>query len=350
MLLLALLLACGGPPAAQVGPDAVTLSTSDVARVTSEPIAAGPRVSGTLEAALSAVIRAEAGGDVEAVSVEIGDRVTKGQVMAVIEADALRQSLASASANVASAEANEANARRELERITRLQEAGALSRRDVEVAEAQLKAAQAQLEGARAQRVAASQQAGGATVRAPFDGVVATRDVGEGDIVGMGSPLFTVIDPSTLRLEGAVPADAAGLVRPGASARFTVQGLGARLFEGSVERVAPAVDPATRQIPVIIALPNPDGALLAGLFAEGRVAADVHQALVLPSDALDGDHVLRVNGDKVEQVTVKTGVRDEASEKVEILDGVSAGDVVLVGAAREVPAGSLVKLPADGEG
>lgn len=351
MLLLTLLLACGaGPDPAAAADNRIFLSKQDIASVSAGAISAGPRVSGTLKAGERAVIRAEANGAVEAVNVEIGDRVTRGQVLAVIEGTALRQSVASSNAGLAAAEANEANARRELERVTRLRDAGALSNRDVEVAEAQLKSATAQVEAARAQRAAASKQASGATVRAPFDGVIAERTVSAGDIAAMGTPLFTVIDPSTMRLEGSVSADNASLLQPGAKVTFTVQGMGERTFEGAIERVSPSVEATTRQIPVIVSLPNQDGTLLSGLFAEGRVAQETHDGLVIPMDALDGDHVLRINGEKVEQVTVEIGLRDEDAEKVEIKSGVAAGDLLLIGAARELPVGAIVQVRDGSEG
>ncbi len=349
MLLLTLLLACGGgPQPAATDAATILLNTSDVTTVAAEDISAGPRISGTLEARARAVIRAEAGGDVESVNVEIGDRVTKGQVLATLESTALRQSFASAEASVAAAEANEANARRELERVTRLKEAGALSNRDVEVAEAQLKAASAQVQAARAQRAGASQQLSGATVRAPFDGVVSERNIRQGDVAALGSALFTVIEPSTLRLEGAIPADQAGQAPVGATVRFVVQGMGSRAFTGTVERVSPSVDATTRQIPVLVTIPNQDGTLLAGLFAEGRVAAETHSGLVLPADALDGDHVLRVNSGKIEQITVELGITDAERDRVEIKSGLSAGDQVLVGAARSLPVGAAVNVRTEG--
>lgn len=350
-MLLVLLLACGRPEApAAIEPVPVVLSQSDVSTVAAEAISAGPRVSGTLEPASKAIIRAEAGGAALSVDAEIGEPVEKGAVLAHIEATAARQSLASATASVASAEADVANTRRELERVTRLHESGALSARDQELAESALVAAEARLMAARAQRAAAAEQVDGATVRAPFAGVVAERQVGQGDIVGIGTPLFTVIDPSTLRLEGAVPAESAGQVRPGTPARLTVQGMGDRAFEGVIERVSPAVDPATRQIPVLVSIPNQDGTLLAGLFAEGRVATEQHEGLVVPLAALAGDSVLAVRDGKVAQVPVQLGIRDEEAERVEIKGELVAGEVVLVGAAREIEPGTAVQVRGQTEG
>lgn len=348
MLPLLLLLACGAPAPEPAAAPPVALAPGDVVIVTTSEIAAGPRISGTLEPAASAVLRAEVGGTVESVRVELGDAVAKGDVLATLESSALRAALASAKAGVSSAAADLANMERELERIRRLHEAGALSARDLEQTESAVVAARARVEAAEAQQTGAAEQLEGATVRAPFAGVISRRDINQGDITAPGAALFTIIDPSTLRLEGAVPADSAGALAPGAGAAFTVQGMGDRVFAGQLQAASPAVDPTTRQIPVIVSLPNADGALRAGLFAEGRISAEARTALVLPTDALSGDAALRVVDGKVEKVALELGIRDEDADRVEVRAGLAAGDAVLVGPAREVKPGTTVTLPGSG--
>lgn len=347
--LLLLLLACKGPPPAGSAPAGPTqLGVEDVVTVQAGTISAGPRISGTLEPAEKAVLRAEAAGSVESVRAEVGEAVTRGQQLARIEALAANSAVASARAGVEAAEQDVALAERQLERAKRLVAAGALAAHDQELAELGVTSAKARLKAAQAQAAAAGQQAGGAMVTAPFDGVVAERSVNQGDVVAPGAPLFTIIDRSSLRLSGSVPAEAVALLAEGRPVRFTVQGYEGRSFDGAVERVAPAVDPTTRQLPVLVTLPNPDGVLVAGLFAEGRVAAEAKEGIVLPAAALAADgSVHRVKDGKVEVVTVRVGLRDEAAETVEV-SGLAAGDAVLVGPAREIPAGTAVSLPKAG--
>lgn len=350
MLPLLVLLACGGgpssTPAAVVPP--VALGPEDVAVATMGPISAGPRISGTLEAAEKAVLRAEVGGTVLVVAVEVGQRVNRGDVLARVEDTSVKEALTSANAALAASEQDVAVAEREAARARRLVEAGAMAARDQEGAERGVAGAKAALEAARARVVQAREQLESTTVRSPLAGVVAERAVGEGDVVAPGSPLFTVLDPATLRLEGAVPADAVAALRVGAPVTFTVQGHPGRTFAGTIARVAPAVDAATRQIPVIVDVPNPEGVLLAGLFAEGQVATEQKEGLVVPADALaeaaGKTTVARVANGKVESVAVEVGLRDPATERVELTSGVQAGDTVLVGAARDVPAGAAVSL------
>jgi membrane fusion protein (multidrug efflux system) len=107
----------------------------------------------------------------------------------------------------------------------------------------------------------------------------------------------------------------------------------------------------TRQIQVLVEIPNPGNKLIAGLYAEGRVAAAAHKAMTTPLAAIDtsGDQpsVLRVKAGVVERVVVALGLRDERAELAEITSGLAAGDVVLLArAGRSVIPGAKVELPA----
>ena len=112
--------------------------------------------------------------------------------------------------------------------------------------------------------------------------------------------------------------------------------------------MAPAADPVSRQIPLLISLPNTSGRLVAGLFAEGRIAVEQRDALVVPSSALSQTgatpSVRRLHEDRVQVVSVGVGIEDAARERVEITSGLAAGDRVLIGAARELAEGTQVSI------
>jgi membrane fusion protein, multidrug efflux system len=343
--------ACGRGGAAREAPaqQAITLGPENVAVVAERTLRAGPEISGTLRARREASIRAEVGGAVLAVVAESGERVKPGQVLARIDDRTLRDSVLAARSGLAAAENGlhvaDANARR----ARTLAEAGALAAQQAEQAEAALEAARAQVAEARARLSLAEQQVTRAQVRAPFAGVVALRQVSTGDVVAPGAALFTVIDPSRLQFEASIPAARLGEVRPGASAEFAVTGFGEERFRGAIERVAPAVDPATGQVKVFVDVPNEDGRLISGLYAQGRVASRTDTAPSAPIDAVDTSStpptVLRVDGGKVEKVAVKIGVRDEVAGAVALTEGVRPGDVLVLGSARgSLPEGAAVRL------
>jgi membrane fusion protein, multidrug efflux system len=262
----------------------------------------------------------------------------------------------SAQASVMAAEQDLRVADKDLERAKRLAEAGALSPHDLELAESQRLSAEARLGGARAQLSSAGSQLGRTTLKSPLAGVVSERAARVGDVVSPGSPMFTVIEPSSLRLEASVPASAVSMVQVGAAVEFEVQGYPGRTIEGTIDRVSPAVDPVTRQIPVLVTVPNAGHALVAGLFADGRIANDLHQGLVVPLSAIDETGavpvVLQVREGTVVRTEVELGTHDDATESVEVVRGLAVGDLVILGSAGDVEPGAhvTVQAPAAGEG
>lgn len=347
-LALLALLACRPEPE-DTGPVVTILGQEDIAVVQLAPIAVGPRLSGSLEPAQEARLQAEVGGSVRTMRVEVGERVERGEVLARIQDVAADQELQAASAAAQSAEADVALAEVQAQRTEALVEIGALARADLDLARNQLTQARTRQREARSRLTTARDAVRASVVQAPFSGVIGERAVHEGDIVQVGAPLFTVLDLSTLRVEANVPVSALGDLGPGTPLSFEVQGIPERTFVGTVERVAPTVTPGTRQIPVIASLPNVGHELVAGLYVEGRVATSLHEGLVAPLDAVDllmaPPTVLAVVNGTVVRRVVSVGLVDEETERVELTGGIQAGDVLLVGPARDLAPGTRVELP-----
>ncbi len=335
---------------AAVANQPTVVGAENVAVVARDLVSTGPTLSGALTPERAATLRAQAGGTVTAVYAEAGQRVTRGQSLARVETTGLPDQVASARAQVAAARANYAVAQRNAERNDRLLAAGAIAPRDAEATRAQATASQAQLSAAQAQLVTAQRQLTNANAEAPFTGIVATRSVNVGDVVSPGTALYTVIDPSSMQLTGSVPADQLSQVRLGQAVNFTVTGYPGRTFTGRITRVAPVADPTTRQVQIIASLPNAGNALVGGLYAEGRVSADTHEALVVPQDAVDQRGVrpvvVRLRGGRTERVPVDLGLLDQAKERQEIRGTVAAGDTLLRGPAQALAPGSLVRVAA----
>lgn len=343
---------CGaeGDAAEEVAPTVVNVGPENVAIVVRQQIETGPVISGSLRAENQSTVRAETGGTVVQVFAEQGTAVARGAVLARIEGVAAEQALLSAQAAVRSAERNTEVAEREAERAARLVEAGALADRDLENARNGVGAAQAQLAGARAQLAAASKQVDNTVVRSPIAGIVSERPVNAGDVVSPGTALFTVVDPGAMELEASVPSDQLGSVRVGSPVSFTVSGYPGRQFTGRIERISPAADPITRQVPIYVSIPNAEGALVSGLFAQGRVAASARETLVAPAAGVDqsgvSPTVLRLKGGVAERVPVQVGISDPDSERVEIVSGVAAGDTLLTGAAMGIAPKTPIRVGA----
>ena len=341
---------CGGEPEAPAeaaASAAVQIGQENVVTVEAGRVVTGPMVSGELRPAREATVRAELGGSMTAVLVEEGQLTKQGAVIGRIETrtlDDVRQSAVSA---VRSAESQLALAQREVARTEQLVKAGALAARDLDLAQANVATVEAQVADAKSRLAGAERQLGDAVIRAPLTGVVSSRAVNRGDVVSPGTALFTVIDPSSMRLEASVPSDDLSALRVGAKVEFTVRGYD-QTFTGTIERIAPQADTATRQVPIFVAIPNVGGRLVAGLYAEGRVVSQAASGLVVPIAAINTTGAepwaLRVSGGKTERVQVKLGLRDARTERVQVVSGLSERDTLLRGASQGIPPGTAVQV------
>jgi RND family efflux transporter MFP subunit len=328
-------------------PPAVRVGAENVVRVGRDTIVVGPIVSGELRAEREATVRAELGGAITEVNVEEGQPVRRGALLGRIEMRTLDETRQSATSAVRSAENQLAVAEREMERTETLVKAGALAARDIDVARSNVTAAEAQLADAKSRLASAERQLGDTVLRAPIDGIVSRRAANAGDVVSVGAELFTIIDPSSMRLEASVPSDDLSRLAVGATVEFTVRGYEQR-FQGRIQRIAPQADPVTRQVPIYVSIPNVGGRLVAGLFAEGRVVSASADGLVVPLNAVNTSDaqawVLRVSGGKAERVDVQLGLRDPRTERVQILGGLDDGDTLLRGAAQGITPGTPVAV------
>jgi RND family efflux transporter MFP subunit len=329
------------------------VSPENIAVVRAEEIRVGPSLSGSLSAETQSTVRAEVSGAVLQTLAEVGGTVRQGQDLARIDDSGIRDAFVSARSGVTTAQNTVQIAQRESDRADALSKAGAIADRQRDQAHNQLTSAQAMLADAQARLANAQKQLDKTVIKAPFAGVISARSVNAGDFVSPGTATFTIINPSTMRLEASVSAEALSEIRLGAPVQFAVNGYGSRQFTGRITSINPVADPATRQVRVIATIPNNSGTLVSGLFAEGKVAAQARTSSVVPAAAVDErgvrPSVLRIKNGKTEKAEVTLGLRDGTTETVEILSGVQPGDTVLLGIARGLATGTRVKItsPAD---
>ena len=312
-------------------------------------------------------------GRITHVLVRVGDRVHAGQVLVLIHSHEImdaRSALASATAKLSAAEAERDLANSAADRATRLLEAKAMSKAEVERAEVGRRVAAASYGQAIAERdralamidhlvgtgnVPALADEHDVLIRTPIGGVVTSRDAQPGTVVLPGAPLVSVGNPDRLQLQMHVSADAAAGVQVGATVRFALTEEPTTTMSAIVTRVAPTVDTVTRTIEVI-AVPN--GASR-GARAESFVQAEIFgtggsPALVVPSSAvqaLEGDTVVivadqRGEGLHIDAVRVRTGRR--AGDRTEIRSGVSPGRRVIAGSAAIAKAELIKRRSPDG--
>ena len=333
---------------AEPAAEAVQIGSENVVPATQGTVIVGPIISGELKAEKEANVRAEVGGSMVEVAVLEAQAVQKGALLGRIETRTLEDAKLSAASAVRSAENQLSVARREAERTEKLVSAGALASRDLDVVHNTVTAAEAQVADAKARLASADRALGDTVIRSPFQGIVSKRTVNAGDVVSSGTELFTIIDPSSMRLEASVPSDDLRALRVGATVEFTVRGYDAP-FHGRIERIAPQADATTRQVPIYVSIPNVGGRLVAGLFAEGRVVSPSASGIVVPANAVNTANpsmpwVLRVANGKTERVDVTLGLRDPRTEVVTVASGLNDGDVLLRGASQGITPGTPVKV------
>lgn len=328
--------------------ETITVGGENIAVATTGSIMSGPTISGTLEPEREAVLRSQAQGSVLQTYADQGQSVGAGTVLARIDASGVQDAYTSARAQVVAARNAADIAARDLARNEKLLTAGAVAERDIEQSRRASIAAQAALEDANSRLAGAQRQYRNTTVTSPFAGIVSERPVSPGDVVQPGTALFTVVDPSSMRLEASVPAEQLSMIRVGLPVNFTVSGYPGRQFVGHIVRVNPTADPTTRQVRIYVSIPNAGRTLVGGLFASGRMSSDTKTGLVVPANAVDvrgtSPFVVRVKGGKAEKVQVQLGLNDKTSETYEILSGLQAGDTLLLGAAQGITPGTPVKV------
>ncbi len=271
------------------------------------------------------------------VKVDVGDAVRAGQPLVVLTSAGVGEAQGKLSAMRARAEA----ARAALVREEALLARRISSQRDVEAARTELAAAQGEYEAAAAGLRAAGAGTGGNggryTLVAPFAGVVISRDVVAGKTASPGETLVEVADLSTLWAVLDVPEEFATKVKTGQKVLLRFEGNGHSEITAIVSRVAASVDKATRAVRVRVDVPNPDGALKAGLFLRARVAVGGDkEVLLLPRAALqhaEGHALVFVRaGDGVYEPKA-VEFRPAPDGQVAILRGLARGaEVVTVGA------------------
>jgi len=172
------------------------------------------------------------------------------------------------------------------------------------------------------------------TIRAPFDGYVANIDVQDGMMVQTGQEYLHVVDLFTIHIEVGVIESELIHIREGSRVYAQLPALGKQRFEGNVHTISPFIDPETRTARVTVAIPNPDGHIKAGMFANVEIVTEeLPDALVVPRDAVlvrdQRELVFRIENSIAKWHYVTTGSRNQ--EYVQILEGISTGDTVAVG-------------------
>lgn len=346
--------------------------------------------TGTAEAERQVTITAPLGGLIEKVAVAEGDRVQEGDRLVEFETQELeldvqraREQLVQAMAKYSEKQIFLSRPQVESEVRVQMQEAeerllsGVISREAFRnliedprfdalfetITREEVMAAQDGLQQARAAYTTAELALERARVLAPFGGQVApnpaggeqrgTRPVVEGQRVSAGTELLTLVDADPIRVRVDVLESDSGLVRVGREARVRFAAYPTEVFTGRVETISPMVDSETKTLEVIVILPNPGLRLKPGMYA--RIALDTEifdDRLLVPESAVllrdERPMLFVVRDDRAEWIYITEGLKNE--EFVEVLEGVEAGDEVIVSGHYSLAHDAVVRVIEEEEG
>jgi multidrug efflux pump subunit AcrA (membrane-fusion protein) len=349
-------------------------------------------VSGTVEANITALTAFQVGGRVLHVYVEEGQRVAKGQLLADLDPTDYRNGYDAAVSQAEAAGAENAKAKaglrqQELEqaridfdrwqdeynRMKYLYEHKSLPANDFKKIEAGYNAAKERYDmaqsGTRSEdKLAASAQFGAATaqmqeakkrladcqLRAPISGYVGMRQLEVGVTVAPGVPVISIVDLNPVKVKVGIPESEVGKVHEGARAEVSIPSLNGQKFEGRVEAIAAASDPASRTYVSKIVVSNPSRVLLAGMVSEARLYGDTQvNAITVPGAAIVHDargvsqvFVLSPGQNRVYSKRVDVGTM--INNEVEIRSGLTGNEQVVVDGQNYLRDGSLIKTQGGG--
>lgn len=344
----------GGPPRIAPMVQVQVVERGDLEKVV--------RYSATVEPVESIVILPKLSGHLAKFSVDLGDEVSKGEVIAEIDDAEFQQRELQAAANLEFAKArldrakiDLQSAERELKRTKDARTGGITTEQDLDAAESDVATARADIEVARAE-VTRAEAAHNETainlentiIRAPIDGYVDKRRVDAGALVSPNTPLCTIVRLDPAKIVVNIPEPSIQLARVGTETNIEIGNVFTIRLKGKVTRVAPTVDLATRTVEVEISIPNSDKRLRPGMSADvSFIAGRATDAIIVPEQALiRGDEAITVNvveGGVAKRREVEIGV--SANGMAEVRKGLDEGEIIVVQGNFMVEDGRPVRYP-----
>jgi len=312
-----------------------------VAKVTRQDLAREVRISAEFRPYEQADLDAKVSGYVSRVTVDFGDQVKAGQLLATIEVPELQAQLANAQAVQQKAEADFTNSSLIYNRLVAVNKShpNLVAQQELDTAEANDLAAAAAIAAAQAEVAKCRTLVSYTNITAPFDGVVTMRSVDPGQLVqagttGQGRAMLRVSDNYRLRLDFPVTVDYVKDIHVGDPVVVHVESLNDKTINGDIRRFTQEVEDSTRTMITEIEVPNPDLELKPGMYANVSLKVEKHAGvLAVPVEAVVGGKspkVMVVNHDnQIEERPVTLGL--ETPDSYEVLSGLQEGDLVVMG-------------------
>lgn len=331
--------------------DAVDFPAVTVAAVEKGKLNSSIAVPGELLPYQQVDLYAKINSYVKKMFVDIGSQVHAGQLLVTLEAPEINSQLSASQSRIKQQEAIYYASKATYDRLLNTSKTpGTISQNDLEQAEAKKNADLANVESAKSAQKEVSANLAYLEIRAPFDGVITTRNVNLGAYVGPGGknsdPLFVLQDQTRLRLVVSVPENYTGGLSNKSEVKFTVRELQGEKFTAKIDRLAGALDDKLRSERVEMDVYNKSKRLLPHMYADVNVPLPSHDStLLVPKSAVvtstEKVFVIKVVDHKAQWVEVKKGF--QSGDKMEIYGDLSPGDKVITNGTDEIRDGQKVK-------
>lgn len=345
LLVVLSLTACGQESdASRPKESGLAIPTVTVTQIVELPIAESLTASGILLPREEAAVGPEIAGYLVAeVLVDEGAQVSKGQALALLDADLLQAQIAQAKAALAQASALAEQARGEADRVKNFDSRNVMSAEQIAARRYQARTTEAAVEVSRAQVDELLLQEQRLVVRAPVGGLVLERTVRPGDVASLSEPMFRIARDELIELDAEVPESALSRISPGDSATVTVPS--GETLAGTVRLISPRVDPQSKLGRVRVSL-APHSQLRVGgyaqvIFNRAAVAVPAVEEKAVQWEATGPWLIVIDANHRAHPVAVRTGVREEGYVALE--QGPPVGTMVALGSGVSLLDGDLVK-------
>ena len=308
-------------------------------------------LTGTLDPRAQVTVVPEVSARLQRMLKDEGDRVSRGELLALLDDADFKLARDRAKAMVDVAEANRAHAGVEKERADSLLKTGGITDKDRLSAQVAVQVAEASSAQARSELAISERQVQRTRITAPLSGRIAKRMADAGAMLQAGTAIYSIVDDSVFELRASVASGDFGKLGIGQTVTVTVDALPGFVAQGQVNRIAPQVDARSRSFEIVIRVPGrPE--LVSGLFARAEVKVrDVPGGLVVPPAALVRDgadpahaQTFVVADGKAERRDVTVGL--EVPDAVQVTAGLKAGEVVVVDPPSALGPGTQVQVEA----
>jgi membrane fusion protein, multidrug efflux system len=291
------------------------------------------RLTGSLVANESVVLKSEVSARVERINFAEGQKVKKGQLLVQLNDSEINAEIDKLSFT---RKLNQNNENRQKQLLAK----EAISKEEYETALTTLNTTLADIKVKEVQKQKHQ-------IRAPFDGIIGLRNVSQGSYISSADALVTVYSINPIKIDFSIPGKYSALVNPKDKINFTVDSYEGQVFQGEIYAVEPQVDPKTRSIQARAKSQNKENKLLPGQFAKINLTLDTfNDAIMIPTEAvipeLNGKKVFIFVDGKVESRSIETGIR--TADRIQVTSGLKADDILLTSGILQLKQGMEVDI------